>query len=101
MRNNGDVPRRPNCNGIFKFSCRVCCKDYVRSGAHAKCYQRYCHICTRVLSSPEELKDHLKTYHKRNQCRKCRKYINPIKEHMAGNYCRRVAEAASSSEYDD
>lgn len=71
MTRNYNKSARANCSGIWSWYCVVCEKRYTKTGAHSKCYTKYCGICQITFKTENELIEHAHTFHENEFCDKC------------------------------
>lgn len=69
-------PRKPICSGIWYYYCSLCCKKYIISGSHKKCYTCWDPICMEIFPTQEEYIEHAKRWHKDLYCETCQLIIN-------------------------
>ena len=81
MTRNYNKSARAICSGIWSWYCVVCRKKYTKSGAHSKCYRRYCGLCLITFETEEALVKHAKELHPNDFCEKCNLCTNYLTQH--------------------
>ena len=63
------------------YHCSVCFKRYYKSGAHNKCYKRYCILCSFAFPTEQEFLAHAQKWHPMKFCKHCQQVFRFIDEH--------------------
>ena len=76
---------------FYKWRCVVCSKEYYKSGSHARCYRRYCSICSWSFTKDDYLKNHALEWHPNDFCSRCNDvFEDKLDIHIQNNHTEKI-----------